>query len=59
MVRFGLEAILARRFGTSLLRIFESDAAQQVALGLVVIAIVGTAIAIARAWQSSRATAAA
>jgi membrane protein YqaA with SNARE-associated domain len=52
LVRFGSEALLARRFGTSLLQMFESDAVQAVALGLVVIAVAGTVIAIVRVWRS-------
>ena len=53
LVRFGTEALLARRFGTSLLRIFESEPVQAVAIGLVIIAVVGTAITIVRVWRSS------
>jgi len=54
IVRFGTEAVLARRFGTSLLRMLESEPAQRVAIGLIVISIVGTAITILRVWRSSR-----
>jgi len=53
LFRFGTEALLARRFGTSLLRIFESEPVQAVAIGLVIIAVVGTAITIVRVWRSS------
>ena len=54
LFRFGTEALLARRFGTSLLRMFESEPVQRIAIGLVVIAIAGTAITIVRVWRSSR-----
>jgi membrane protein YqaA with SNARE-associated domain len=54
LFRFGTEALLARRFGTSLLRILESEPAQRIAIGLVVVAIVGTAITIVRVWRSSQ-----
>jgi len=54
LVRFGTEAVLAHRFGTSLLRMLESEPAQRVAIGLIVISIVGTAITIVRVWRSSR-----
>lgn len=54
LFRFGTEALLARRFGTSLLRMLESDAAQRVAIGLIVVSIAGTAITIARAWRGPR-----
>jgi membrane protein YqaA with SNARE-associated domain len=52
LFRFGTEALLARRFGTSLLRIFESEPVQRIAIGLVVVAIAGTAITIVRVWRS-------
>jgi len=52
LVRFGTEALLARRFGTSLLRMLESEAAQRIAIGLVIVSVVGTAIAIMRVWRS-------
>ena len=53
LIRFGTEALLARRFGTSLLRMFESDPVQRIAIGLVVVAIAGTAITILRVWRTS------
>jgi hypothetical protein len=53
LLRFGISALLARRFGTSLLRIFESEPAQRIAIGLVVVAIAGTALTIVRVWRSS------
>jgi membrane protein DedA with SNARE-associated domain len=53
LLRFGVEAVLAQRFGTSLLRIFESEPVQRIAIGLVVVAIAGTVLAILRVWRSS------
>ena len=53
LVRFGTEALLARRFGTSLLRILESEPVQRVAIALVIIAVVGTGVTIVRIWRSS------
>jgi len=53
VVRFGIEGILARRYGGSVLRILESELAQQIAIGLVVVSIVGTVIAIARIWRAT------
>lgn len=53
LFRFGAEALLAQRFGTSLLRIFESAPVQRIAVGLVVVAIAGTTLAILRVWRSS------
>jgi membrane protein YqaA with SNARE-associated domain len=52
LLRFGTEALLARRFGTSLLRILETEPAQRVAIGLVIVSVVGTAITIVRVWRS-------
>ena len=53
LVRFGTEALLARRFGTSLLQILESKPMQRVAIALVLIAVVGTGVTITRVWRSS------
>ena len=53
LFRFGTEAVLARRFGTSLLRMFESEPVQRIAIGLVIVAIAGTAITILRVWRTS------
>jgi hypothetical protein len=52
LFRFGVEALLARRFGTSLLRVLESEPVQRIAIALVVVAIAGTAITILRVWRS-------
>jgi membrane protein YqaA with SNARE-associated domain len=54
LLRFGSEALLARRFGTSLLRMFESEPMQRMAIALVVVAIAGTVVAIVRVWRSSQ-----
>jgi membrane protein YqaA with SNARE-associated domain len=53
LFRFGVEAVLAQRFGTSLLRLFEAEPVQRIATGLVVVAIAGTMLAILRVWRSS------
>jgi membrane protein YqaA with SNARE-associated domain len=55
LFRFGTEALLAQRFGTALLRVFESEPVQRIAVGLVILAIAGTTITIVRIWRSSRA----
>jgi membrane protein YqaA with SNARE-associated domain len=54
VLRFGAEAVLARRYGASVLRILESDAAQRIVVALVVVSIIGTSIAIARVWRATR-----
>ena len=54
VIRFGIEGILARRYGASVLRMLESDLAQQIVIGLVIVSILGTVIGIARVWRSTR-----
>jgi membrane protein YqaA with SNARE-associated domain len=54
LVRFGLGALLARQFGPSIVRVFESEPAKWIAVGLVVVAIAGTALTIVRLWRASR-----
>jgi membrane protein YqaA with SNARE-associated domain len=53
LFRFGTEALLAQRFGTSLLRMLESKPAQWAAIGLIVVSIIGTAITVVRVWRRS------
>jgi membrane protein YqaA with SNARE-associated domain len=54
MIRFGAEGVLARRYGASVLRVLESDTAQQIAIALVIVSILGTIVAIARVWRGTR-----
>lgn len=54
LIRFGVEAALARRYGASVLRLLESPVAQQIVIGLVVVSILGTVVAIVQAWRSTR-----
>lgn len=54
LIRFGIEAALARRYGASVLRVLQSDVAQQMVIGLVILSIVGTVVAIVQAWRSTR-----
>jgi membrane protein YqaA with SNARE-associated domain len=54
LVRFGLGALLARQFGPSILRVLESEPAERIAIGLVVVAIAGTALAIVRVWRATQ-----
>jgi membrane protein YqaA with SNARE-associated domain len=53
LLRFSIEALLAQRFGTSLLRVFESEPVQRLAIALVLVAILGTAITIVRVWRAT------
>jgi membrane protein YqaA with SNARE-associated domain len=54
LIRFGAEAVLARRYGASVLRLLESDAVTQFAVALLIVSLLGTAITIARAWRGTR-----
>jgi len=54
LIRFGVEAALARRYGASVLRLLESPVAQQIVIGLVVVSILGTVVAIVQAWRGTR-----
>jgi membrane protein YqaA with SNARE-associated domain len=54
LFRFGVEGVLARRYGTTVVRMLESETAQRVAIGLVIVSILGTVITIARVWHLSR-----
>jgi len=55
-IRFGAEALLARRYGASVIRALESAAAERIAIGLVIVSILGTVLTIARLWRSTRAS---
>jgi membrane protein YqaA with SNARE-associated domain len=54
LIRFGVEAVLARRYGSSVLQVLESQTAQRVAIALVIVSILGTIAAIARLWRGTR-----
>lgn len=54
VIRFGIEGILARQYGASVIRILESELAQQFVTTLVIVSILGTLIGIARLWQGTR-----
>jgi membrane protein YqaA with SNARE-associated domain len=54
VIRFGIEALLARRYGASVIHLLESDVAQRIAIGMVIVSILGTILTIARVWRSTR-----
>jgi membrane protein YqaA with SNARE-associated domain len=54
LIRFGVEGALARRYGASVLRLLQSEVAQQIVIGLVIVSVVGTIIAIVQAWRGTR-----
>ena len=53
LLRFGIEAALARRYGTHILRWLESDAVRDVVSTFMVLAVVLTALSIARLVRTS------
>jgi membrane protein YqaA with SNARE-associated domain len=54
LLRFGVEATLARIYGRGILRVLESDAFQFVVAGFIVIAVVGTAVSAVMLWRKTR-----
>ena len=54
LLRFGIEAMLARRYGRGILRILESDLFQLVVLAFIIVALVGTAVSATLLWRSTR-----
>lgn len=54
LVRFGAEALLARRYGRGILRVLESDTFQMIIAGFIVLAIVGTIISGVALWRKTR-----
>jgi membrane protein YqaA with SNARE-associated domain len=53
-LRFTIETALARRYGTWLLTVIESDTFQWIVLGLIGIAVVGSAISAVVIWRKLR-----
>jgi membrane protein YqaA with SNARE-associated domain len=54
LARFFVGATLARLYGRGILRVMESDGFRMVIIGLIVLAVVGTAISGAMLWRSTR-----
>jgi len=55
LVRFGIEALLARRYGRGILRVLQSDSFQMVIVGFIVLAVAGTLVSAILLWKSTRA----
>jgi membrane protein YqaA with SNARE-associated domain len=53
LVRFGIEATLARLYGRGVLRVLQSDAFQTVVLGFIIVAVTGTVISAIVLWRST------
>ena len=54
LLRFGIEAILARVYGRGIVRVLESDAFRFVVTGFIVLAVVGTIVSAIMLWRSTR-----
>jgi membrane protein YqaA with SNARE-associated domain len=54
LIRFGTEAILARRYGNGVLDLLMSDAVQLVIVGLIVLAVGGTIVSGILLWRRTR-----
>src|SRR5690606_31425661 len=53
LIRFGLEALLARSYGSGILAVLESDSFRYVVLGLVALALAGTTLSAVHLWRST------
>ena len=53
-IRFGVEALLAHRYGEQLLRMLQSAPFRRVVIGFIVIALLGTVISGTRVWRGTR-----
>ena len=54
LIRFGIEAVLARIYGRGVLRILESKAFENIVLGFIVVAVIGTLVSAVMLWRSTR-----
>lgn len=54
LLRFSVEATLARVYGRGILRVLESDQFQYVVIGFIVIAVIGTAASTVVLWRKTR-----
>jgi membrane protein YqaA with SNARE-associated domain len=54
LLRFGIEATLARRYGRGILRVLQSDSFQFVVLAFIIVALMGTTVSAALLWRSTR-----
>ncbi len=55
LLRFGIEAVFARRYGDHVLEVLESVTFRYVIVGFAVVAVVGTGLTIVMLWRGTRA----
>ena len=53
LIRFGMEAVLARVYGRGVLRVLQSESFQTVVLGFIAIAVLGTLLSAVLLWRST------
>jgi len=53
LLRFGVEARLATRYGSSLVRVFESDTFHDVVFGMIVLAVILTVLSLVKLFRSA------
>lgn len=53
LLRFGVEAGLARIYGRGILRVLQSDVFQAVVIGFIALAVIGTAVSAVLLWRST------
>ena len=53
LLRFGAEAVLARIYGRGILRVLQSDGFQNVVIGFIVIAMIGTIASALLLWRNA------
>jgi membrane protein YqaA with SNARE-associated domain len=53
LLRFGIEAVLARFYGRGVLAVLTSDAFQTIVTGFVIVAIIGTIVSAILLWRST------
>jgi membrane protein YqaA with SNARE-associated domain len=53
LLRFGVEALLARRYGRGILRVLQSDSFEAAIIAFIVIAVAGTIVSAVLLWRST------
>jgi membrane protein YqaA with SNARE-associated domain len=53
LLRFGIEATLARLYGRGVLRVLQSEPFQMVVIGFIIIALLGTIVSAVLLWRST------
>ena len=54
LIRFGIEALLAKHYGAGILRVFQSDIVQGFIIGFMILVVAGTTFGIVQLWKRSK-----